>query len=416
MDCLVEVDLRDVFLVGCSEQKSAHELPAGDLYLSPRFLLAKSLAERFADHWLILSASHGAIPPSQTITPYDLDLDKFDKSRIDRWNNRTFEQLRGVLRTSDRITFLANATYSSALAAKLRIANFAVREPLLGLDHKSSISWMQNALGRSDRGKHLGLFYTQLKRLWDELPHGPSFAKLSPKEDFPIRGVYFFFEPRETRFFDGATLRVVRVGTHAVSSNSKSTLWGRLKTHRGTQNGLGNHRSSIMRLHVGAALQHIHAEAHSETSWGRESPTRDDVIAKERSLERQVSQFIGQMSVLWLAISDPPSKTSDRAYIEQNAIALLAGRDGIVDFPCSDWMGLNSPSIIIRESGLWNLNYVGATYDSRFMDVFSAYVDSTLGQTTHHTDSIAPKDWHAIRFSGRTVGQLDLFGKEYNET
>src|SRR5688572_8529664 len=68
------------------------------------------------------------------------------------------------------------------------------------------------------------------------------------------RGVYFFFEPGEFRKANPQQMRVVRVGTHAIRTGSKSTLWNRLRQHRGTDKGTGNHRGSIFRLHVGNAL------------------------------------------------------------------------------------------------------------------------------------------------------------------
>ncbi|MEX2551954.1 MAG: hypothetical protein WD627_03005, partial [Actinomycetota bacterium] len=77
---------------------------------------------------------------------------------------------------------------------------------------------------------------------------------------WPARGVYFFFEPEERRSSYG-TMRVVRVGTHALTPGSSSTLWGRLRQHRGRGSGSGNHRGSIFRLHLGAALQAQSPEA-----------------------------------------------------------------------------------------------------------------------------------------------------------
>ena len=50
--------------------------------------------------------------------------------------------------------------------------------------------------------------------------------------DWPERGVYFVFANGETR--DGTDqLRLTRVGTHAVSTGSETSLWSRLRTHRG---------------------------------------------------------------------------------------------------------------------------------------------------------------------------------------
>lgn len=42
--------------------------------------------------------------------------------------------------------------------------------------------------------------------------------------DWPDRGVYFVLEPGEPRAGTGQ-LRVTRVGTHAVSTGSSTTLW-----------------------------------------------------------------------------------------------------------------------------------------------------------------------------------------------
>src|SRR5437764_47154 len=71
---------------------------------------------------------------------------------------------------------------------------------------------------------------------------------------WPRRGVYFFFESGEGRSDSGP--RVVRVGTHALKDGSGTTLWTRLSQHRGSMGtGGGNHRGSIFRLLVGAAIK-----------------------------------------------------------------------------------------------------------------------------------------------------------------
>lgn len=61
-------------------------------------------------------------------------------------------------------------------------------------------------------------------------------------------------EPGEYRTRKLHQLRIVRVGTHAVSTGSKATLWHRLRAHRGSKDGRGNHRASIFRRHAGAAM------------------------------------------------------------------------------------------------------------------------------------------------------------------
>jgi hypothetical protein len=77
----------------------------------------------------------------------------------------------------------------------------------------------------------------------------------SGRLSWPNRGVYFFFDPIQSRTDTGSGLRLIRVGTHALKAGSKTTLWKRLSQHKGTaKSGGGNHRGSIFRLLVGDAL------------------------------------------------------------------------------------------------------------------------------------------------------------------
>src|SRR5947209_3865067 len=80
----------------------------------------------------------------------------------------------------------------------------------------------------------LDRFYSILRDLSARLGGTRVLAACDGKAEWPIRGVYFFFEPSEYRAPPNEEqLRVVRVGTHAVSTGSQTTLWARLKQHRG---------------------------------------------------------------------------------------------------------------------------------------------------------------------------------------
>jgi hypothetical protein len=172
--------------------------------------------------------------------------------------------------------------------------------------------------------------------------------------DWPNRGVYFFFEPGEGRSDSGSGLRVVRVGTHAVSKGAKSTLWGRLGQHRGQPDGTGgHHRGSVFRLLVGAALAQREPGLGCP-NWGGGKSAPKTVREEERDLEIVVSQYIGAMPFLWLACDDEPSSQSMRSYIERNSIALLtnAAAPEVLDRPSATWLGGFSPSEKVRQSGL----------------------------------------------------------------
>ena len=153
--------------------------------------------------------------------------------------------------------------------------------------------------------------------------------------DWPQRGVYFFFEPGESRSLSGGGDRVVRIGTHALTDGSRSTLWQRLSQHRGSaKNGGGNHRGSIFRSLLGLALAR-RGDCPLPRSWGVGADpgtaarklgigSRSAVKEDEVDLERRVSAYIGEMPFLWLNVPDAPSAASARGRIERNAIALLS--------------------------------------------------------------------------------------------
>ncbi|MEO7086694.1 MAG: hypothetical protein ABI442_18415 [Gemmatimonadaceae bacterium] len=82
------------------------------------------------------------------------------------------------------------------------------------------------------------------------------------------------------------------------------------------------------------------------------------------------------MSVLWVAIPDEPGAGSARSVIERNTIALLSNATSAVDQPSPGWLGRHSPRAEIRASGLWNLNYVGGSYDPAYLDLLEAFTSS----------------------------------------
>ena len=196
---------------------------------------------------------------------------------------------------------------------------------------------------------------------------------------WPRRGVYFFFEHGEQRQ-NGEGLRVVRVGTHAISLGSHTTLWGRLSQHRGRigggHPGGGNHRGSVFRLHVGKAL--LSSREYSERirrTWGKGASADREVLDAEYPLERDVSQFIRNMPLLWVNIADPAGPESDRKVIEANAIALLSNRRKLaVDPASSKWLGLRTGNPAICESGLWNIDHVDEQYEPLFLDILAQHV------------------------------------------
>ncbi|WP_292393008.1 hypothetical protein [Methanoculleus sp. UBA303] len=232
----------------------------------------------------------------------------------------------------------------------------------------------------------LARFYVLIDELKDRLGGYRYLSRCHDRMDWPRRGVYFFFEPGEVRF-DGTALRVVRVGTHAIATNTGTRLWRRLATHRGTRSGGGNHRGSVFRKLVGAALIHRGDYPASATAlWGIGNTTRREAHEREWIVERDVSEYIGRMPFLWLPVDDEPGPESDRKVIEKNAIALLSAVHGSPDHPSETWLGHACPHPDMRASALWNSDHVREPYDPAFLDLFEGYVSSVASSGSPLSD------------------------------
>ena len=180
----------------------------------------------------------------------------------------------------------------------------------------------------------------------------------------PNENVYFFFEPGETRSDSGTGPRVVRVGTHALGSTSRTTLRQRLYQHRGNAGDRGgNHRGSVFRKHVGFALLDADREITCPT-WGEGNSAPRDIRAIEQPLEIRVSEVIGAMP----SIEDDAGPDSMRGFVERNSIAFLSNfRRHALDAPSAGWLGRHSRSDRVRKSGLWNSNHVDERHAPDFL-------------------------------------------------
>lgn len=235
------------------------------------------------------------------------------------------------------------------------------------------------------RPADLTRLYALLDRLEVSLGGKRRLVDCNGRLGWPQRGVYFFFEPGEVRSDTGTGPRVVRVGTHALTTGSRATLWQRLSQHRGSnRTGGGNHRGSIFRLLVGTAIKGRDGLT-EPISWGRKAGRARAAEELERSLavlrrqeavlEAAATTYIGQMFVLWVGIDDPSDFNSDRGQIERNAIALLSNLGKApVDPSSAGWLGQYCDRELVRRSGLWNNNHVAEPYDATFLKTLDQHV------------------------------------------
>lgn len=237
------------------------------------------------------------------------------------------------------------------------------------------------------RWDDLDRFYSLLGDLEQRVGGARKLKNCTGYMDWPDRGVYFFFEPGETRASTDRA-RVTRVGTHAVSEGSSTSLWDRLKQHYGTGSGSSNHphggahRGSVYRKRVGEAIIEKHELQDDYPDWDKRwssiNRERSVVRDEEYILERRVSTYIREQPFLWVNLDDKPSADSNRATLEQNAIALLSnfGKRPI-DQRGDEWLGRYSQSREIRESGLWNVNHVEENYEEEFLELLEQALNNT---------------------------------------
>ena len=238
------------------------------------------------------------------------------------------------------------------------------------------------------RAGDVAQFYALLDRLATDSGGPRRLGECNGRMRWPQHGIYFFFEPGEHRGDGTDRPRVVRVGTHALKAQSKSSLWQRLSQHRGNAgDGGGNHRGSIFRLLVGIALARC-GEAALPASWGvggdpgqaarRLGVERAAVKQDEAALEARVSACIRAMPFLWLGVDDPPGPDSDRGLIERNAIALLSGFVSTpVDPATRSWLGRHSDRERVWRSGLWNNNHVDESHHPAFLTAMARWIGAS---------------------------------------
>jgi hypothetical protein len=317
------------------------------------------LAEALEVPYVIASARHGLVSPETVLGPYDEDLSTWPPSARADWGHRVLDGLSE--RGGEQIVLLTE-TYAAALvdANRLRTAPLPLYAPLARQSASEADEWVQQALQLAGRVRDVRALYAHIG---EARRQGRTFllGDLSARS-LPEKGVYIFLDPAETSAWSNGP-RIVRIGTHAVSEGSKSSLRTRLRNHLGPAHGVGSHRGSIFRLHVGRAMLEAEGRNGAEVlTWGVGQQSPKPVPDNEIAHERRVTDYLQRLEVFVFDIDDPPSKTSLRALAETQLIGLMTA-DGLPLEPASaGWLGLRSPMAPIRETGLWNIRDVGAAY------------------------------------------------------
>lgn len=385
-----------IAFVACSKTKAKEVMPAAALYTSPLFKKSLLAALDLADKVYILSAKHGLLSLSEPVAPYDITLKTMRRDARFAWATSTGEQLAKVLRPRDTAIMLCGDEYLAPLRSKLEEIGVTLELPLNKLSLGVRLQKLSRMNGEADLKAGVASLNRYTKQLWKAQNGGREIAKASGKMAWPTRGVYLVLDASNAKTPSGMP-RIVRVGTHAVSIGSRTSLWDRLSTHRGTLAGGGSHRSSIFRLHVGRAWMRHAPSTLWPASWSEGQSATREIRDSEIVLEKQVSHLIGAMRVLWLNVDDMPGAASERAYIERNLIALLSRAGLLWGRNWSGWLGRQAADWRIATSGLWNLNCIYGEPDHDFIERFAESVAHTIGTSRARLEA------------ARGASQLNLF-------
>jgi hypothetical protein len=401
--------MADIALVACTKTKRQVATHASDLYVSPLFRKSFLAALDRCKQVRILSAKYGLLNPGDIVAPYELTLKHMPGVDRAEWGARVTAELRKAASQNDTLFFFTGDDYFKPLKSALLASGYRLQQPL---GHRSLGARLQYLREINDEARlktMLVHFGRLMRQLTGAQMGGRLLSQTTGRQPWPERGLYFVVEPVGPAGRDWIT----RVGTHAVSAGSRTTLWDRISTHRGVAgHGGGSHRSSIFRSHVGRALGRRGDEA-LPTTWAVGQSASAEVRASEVVLERKVSEIIGDMRLLWLDVPDVPGPRSDRAYLERNIIGLLSRANllGVRPAPDGNWLGRASVDWRIVTSGLWNLDHLFYRPDPRFLDVLEIYVNIMIGKDTPRGESLAPPDWASRTFKSEHE-QLNLFGTD----
>ncbi len=359
-------------LISCSKSKSGHRDLARNMYVSPLYRKSVVITEAWGLTFSILSAKYGLLNPDEIIEPYNLTLKGASKEFKTEWAMRVDGQIRGSIERKKRLVVLAGDDYYAPLTEAGKNDPLNWLAPMRGLSLGNRLAFLNAGIRIEKRRKAIARSYEMFAHLSKRIGFRPLREIL--ENDLPKQGVYFFFDEKEPTKFSTSLPRLVRIGTHGVSLGSVATLRTRLRTHFGTRAGAGNHRASVFRLHVGRAMIERDGLQEAYPNWGKGQSAPKNITEKEAPLEAMVSEYVGNLRVLFIPVVDTAGTGSMRATIERQFITMFTEGHCSIEESSLAWLGQFSDKSSIRDSGLWNVRDVGSDYDLKFIPLLDGLI------------------------------------------
>ena len=216
---------RDAAFVACSKTKADRPLAAAALYASPLYRKSLLAALDSARAVFILSAEHGVLPLSDRIGPYDTTLKRMPQAERNRWGEKIDATLDLYVPPRSAVNLYCGEEYIAPLRPSFSRLGYSVYDPLVGQSLGQRLQTLRAVTEEEDLRTLKGHFDCILHSLWVGQAGGRLISETTGKQPWPRRGVYFILDS-SVAAASGRMPRIVRVGTHAVSSGSKTTLLG----------------------------------------------------------------------------------------------------------------------------------------------------------------------------------------------
>ncbi len=209
----------------------------------------------------------------------------------------------------------------------------------------------------------------QCRWLHEQLEQLPLITYPFTLRQLPVNGIYAFYERGESWGHGGRRPRIVRIGTHRDGNFRNRIAEHFLLTGDKRMDFDATrpapHARSVFRINLGRALLHRARDAYLDV-WNIDFTTRRARaehghrrdIAKEKAVEAEITRRLREDFAFRFIIVNEQTRRMGAEGLERRLIGTLAGCAQCR--PSAAWLGHASPVERIRQSGLWQVQHLGA--------------------------------------------------------